>query len=167
MFSYKQSCYEPWKSSYSALNFNSSKYQLFNLDLLYFTAKHFNNLLVSHIWCPLYIYIMLIHTHTHTTQIEGKYTILATLRLICAQTCLALRNPMDSSLPGSSVCGILQARILEWAATSSSSQAYITKIKFLPWTKTSHGKRRGGEILAKKSVGIFLIWQIRAQGRKS
>ena len=28
-------------------------------------------------------------------------------------------NPMDYSLPGSSVHGILQARILEWAAVSS------------------------------------------------
>ena len=29
-------------------------------------------------------------------------------------------NPMDCSLPGSSVHGILQARILEWAAMPSS-----------------------------------------------
>ena len=31
-----------------------------------------------------------------------------------------LCNPVDHSLPGSSVCGILQARVLEWAATPSS-----------------------------------------------
>ena len=31
-----------------------------------------------------------------------------------------LCNPMDCSLPGSSVRGVLQARILEWAAMSSS-----------------------------------------------
>ena len=30
------------------------------------------------------------------------------------QSCLTLCNPMDSSLPGSSVHGIFQARILEW-----------------------------------------------------
>ena len=30
-----------------------------------------------------------------------------------AQPCLTLCNPTDYSLPGSSVCGILQARILE------------------------------------------------------
>ena len=30
-------------------------------------------------------------------------------------------DPMDSSPPGSSVHGILQARILEWVAISSSS----------------------------------------------
>ena len=32
------------------------------------------------------------------------------------QSCLTLCNPMDSSLPGSSVRGILQAHILEWVA---------------------------------------------------
>jgi len=32
-----------------------------------------------------------------------------------AQSCLTLCNPMDCNLPGSSVHGILQARILEWA----------------------------------------------------
>ena len=37
-----------------------------------------------------------------------------------AQFCLTLCDPMDCSLPGSSVHGILQARILEWVAISSS-----------------------------------------------
>ena len=36
------------------------------------------------------------------------------------QLCLTLCNPMDCSLPGSSVRGILQAGILEWFAISSS-----------------------------------------------
>ena len=36
------------------------------------------------------------------------------------QSCPTLCDPMDSSPPGSSVHGILQARILEWAAISFS-----------------------------------------------
>ena len=32
------------------------------------------------------------------------------------QSCLTLHNPMDCSLPGSSVLGIFQTRILEWVA---------------------------------------------------
>ena len=32
------------------------------------------------------------------------------------QSCLTLCNPMDCSPPGSSVHGVLQARILEWVA---------------------------------------------------
>ena len=42
---------------------------------------------------------------------------------VCAksfQSCLTLCNPMDHNLPGSSVHGILQARILEWVAWPSS-----------------------------------------------
>ena len=34
-----------------------------------------------------------------------------------ARLCLTLSNPMDRSLPGSSVHGIFQARVLEWGAT--------------------------------------------------
>ena len=33
-----------------------------------------------------------------------------------SQSCLTLRNPMDCRLPGSSVHGIVQARVLEWGA---------------------------------------------------
>ena len=33
-----------------------------------------------------------------------------------AQLCPTLRDPMDCSLPGSSVHGIFQARVLEWGA---------------------------------------------------
>ena len=36
------------------------------------------------------------------------------------QSCLTLCEPIDCSLPSSSVHGILQARILEWVAIPSS-----------------------------------------------
>ena len=36
------------------------------------------------------------------------------------QSCQTLCDPMDCSLPGSSVHGILQARILEWVAMPCS-----------------------------------------------
>ena len=37
-----------------------------------------------------------------------------------AQSYLTLSNPMDCSLPGSSVHGIFQARVLEWGAIAFS-----------------------------------------------
>ena len=37
-----------------------------------------------------------------------------------AQPCLTLSDPMDCSLPDSSVHGIFQARVLEWGAIDSS-----------------------------------------------
>ena len=40
--------------------------------------------------------------------------------MLIAQSCQTLCDPMDCSPPGSSICGILQARILEWVAISFS-----------------------------------------------
>ena len=37
-----------------------------------------------------------------------------------AQSCLTLSDPMDCSLPGSSVHGIFQAGVLEWGAIAFS-----------------------------------------------
>ena len=39
-----------------------------------------------------------------------------------AQSCPILSNPMDCSLPGSSVHGIFQARVLEWGAIAFSEK---------------------------------------------
>ena len=36
------------------------------------------------------------------------------------QLCPTLRDPMDCSLPGSSIHGIFQARVLEWGAIALS-----------------------------------------------
>ena len=47
-----------------------------------------------------------------------------------AQSCLTLCDPMDCSLPGSSVHGIFQARVLEWGAiafSDSFARAAVTK----------------------------------------
>ena len=38
------------------------------------------------------------------------------VKMSATQSCLTLCVPVDCSTPGSSVCGILQARILEWGA---------------------------------------------------
>ena len=46
-----------------------------------------------------------------------------------AQSCLTLGDPMDCSLPGSSVHGIFQARALEWGAIAFSYSILI-------WCKT-------------------------------
>ena len=62
---------------------------------------------------------MYTHTHTHThicvciciCESESEVT----------QSCPTLCDPMDCSLPGSSVHGIFQARVLEQVAISFSS----------------------------------------------
>ena len=47
-----------------------------------------------------------------------------------AQSCPTLSDPMDCSLPGSSVHGIFQARVLEWGAIAFSI-IYTTKALFI------------------------------------
>ena len=44
------------------------------------------------------------------------------------QSCLTLCDMIDSSPPGSSVLGILQARILEWVVISFSNACYVTSV---------------------------------------
>ena len=43
--------------------------------------------------------------------------------MLVAQSCLTPHNPMDYSLLGSSVHGVLQARILEWVAIPFSKES--------------------------------------------
>ena len=50
------------------------------------------------------------------------------------QSCLTLCDLMDCSLPRSSVCGIFQARILEWVAISFSRRSSRPR----DWNQVSH-----------------------------
>ena len=47
----------------------------------------------------------------------------------CTQSCLTLCDPMDYSTPGSTVYGILQARILTWVSISISGNLPYPGIK--------------------------------------
>ena len=49
-----------------------------------------------------------------------------------AQLCLTLSDPMDCSLPGSSIHGIFQARVLEWVAIAFSV-SQVAKSKVSIW----------------------------------
>ena len=51
-----------------------------------------------------------------------------------SQSCPTLCNPMDCTLPGSSVRGIFQAIVLEWIAISFSRGSSQTR----DWTLVSH-----------------------------
>ena len=66
--------------------------------------------------------IIHIHSELNNRIGGGKAVCLSILTRLClvTQSCPTLCNPMDYSLPRSSVHGILQARILEWVAMYSS-----------------------------------------------
>ena len=74
------------------------------------------------------------------------HTLSRVVKVLVAQSCPTLCNPMDCSLPSSSAHGILQAKILEWVSISfsrGSSQlrdrtwvsyvSCIAGIFFTPW----------------------------------
>ena len=62
-----------------------------------------------------------------------------------AQSYPTLRDPMDCSLPGSSIHGIFQARVLEWGAIAFSEQGN--------WGESKMS-------LLLKLVSIFLPFQV-------
>ena len=47
-----------------------------------------------------------------------------------AQSCLTLSDPMDCSLPGSSIHGIFQAKVLEWFAIAFSDYLALKEINY-------------------------------------
>ena len=52
-----------------------------------------------------------------------------------SQSCPTLHDPMDCSLPGSSIHGIFQARVLEWVAISFSIREARTWKKVNLWSE--------------------------------
>ena len=68
----------------------------------------------------VYCWYQDIHTQLHCVLVSEVSEV--------AQSCPTLCDPMDCSLPGSSVHGIFEARVLEWVAISfsrGSTQMYI------------------------------------------
>ena len=68
--------------------------------------------LIANVFTCLYVFVK-----TQTVQVKQVYFIAYKLYSI---NCLTLCDPMDCSPPGSSVHGILQARMLEWGAVPSA-----------------------------------------------
>ena len=67
------------------------------------------------------------------------------------QSCLTLLDPMDCSLPGSSVHGIFQARVLEWVAISFSRGSSRSR------DRTCSSCIAGGIFITEAS-GLFRIY---------
>ena len=64
-----------------------------------------------------------IATHTISSRLVSRSCQHVQGEVSIAQSCLALCDPMDCSPPGSSVCGILQARTLEWVPFPSPGES--------------------------------------------
>ena len=75
------------------------------------------------------------------------------------QLCPALCNPMNCSLPGSFVHGILQARILEWIAIPFSRESsWLTSLRSnLHWQAGSWPLAPPGEVSLGRVHSLYLI----------
>ena len=75
--------------------------------------------------------------------VYGRDKLISFLWKTVAQSCLTLCNPMDCILPGSSVHGIFQARILKWVA--------------FPFSRGSSQPRDRTQV-SWITGGFFIIW---------
>ena len=73
-----------------------------------------------------------------------------------AQSCLILCNPMDYCLPGFSVQGIFQGRILEWVAISFSRGSFQPR----DWTQVSHIAGRRFSVRATREAPQIHYWLV-------
>ena len=110
-------------------NDNTTKYYCIH-TVLELNLQFFFNSLLSY---PKYLMLMLLqimflklHFPTIYFQYESESEV--------TQSCLILCDPVDCSPPGSSVYGILQARILEWVAISFSRASSLPRDR----TQVSH-----------------------------
>ena len=77
-----------------------------------------------------------------------------------AQSCLTLSNPMDCSLPGSSVHGIFQARVLEWGAIAFSTEnvlEYVIVFCCEPWIGEGSGPYDKTEHFFNLRVWVYIF----------
>ena len=82
-----------------------------------------------------------------------------------AQLCPTLRDPMDCSLPGSSIHGIFQARVLEWVPLPSPRKSSRESSKTLGKHRVV-GRifRRGEKTRTAKESGTRCSFTLNLQG---
>ena len=95
----------PWNNLNPTANINTNK----RITILTF---------LKHPLCAKYFKHLIILT------LGQSYVCVCVCVYSIIQLCLTLCHPMDCSLPGSSVHGILQARTLEWVAISFSKSSH-------------------------------------------
>ena len=82
----------------------------FNIYIIFFKRWEF--------FIPLWVSTLNTLSFLYTTQ--RHFNSSWSVKVLVAQSCLTLHDPMDCSLPSSSIHGIFQERILEWVAISFS-----------------------------------------------
>ena len=71
-------------------------------------------------------------------KVKSESEVAQVVYLKVTQLCPTPSDPMDCSLPGSSVHEIFQARVLEWGAIAFSLSQFKNGFKFPKWKQTTH-----------------------------
>ena len=76
-----------------------------------------------------------------------------------AQSCPTLSDPMDCSLPGSSIHGIFQAGILEWGAiafsgTKNKPSLFNLYVKYIIWKARLDGSQAGIKVARRNTNNL-------------
>ena len=79
------------------------------------------------------------------------------MKVLVSQSCPTLCDPMDCSPPGSSVRGILQARILEWVGLSFPSPENLPDPGIEPRSPTLQGDSLPSEPPGKNYACIDIL----------
>ena len=99
----------------------------------------------------------------------GHSLTLSKVKVLVAQLCLTLYDPIDCSPPGSSVHAVSQARILEWVAISSSRvssqlgsepRSPALQVDFFFFFKPSEPPGKPSVIAHQPQT---LLWELRAK----
>ena len=91
------------------------------------------------------------------TSVSFAWIPCITASVLCAQLCPTLCGPMDCNAPGSSVCGISQAKILEWVL--------LLQGIFLLWQVDPLPLAPPGKSHLAPSMGIFTPEQFQGEDK--
>ena len=109
------------------MNLNSyskygKKYSYLNIWKIFFSKRNYKKLLIASSQAVNSRREILLGRWERRILLNFvHFCTVSNLCVLVTQSCLTLCDPMDCTLPGSSVHGILQARKLEWVAISFST----------------------------------------------
>ena len=135
---------------------------------------HTHTRIYTHTCMDLYIHRNILPLVFDPLKTWTKHNVLCESESEVTQSCPTLCDPVDCSLPGSSVHGILQARMLEWVAISFSRASSRPRDR----TRVSHIGGRRFNLWATREVSwmfsviickkvVKKIWFISAQPKTS
>ena len=113
-------------------------------------------------YCFLHVYFIYFCSDLYdffpSTNFRDFFILLFLVALgVKVQSCLIPCDPLDCSLPGSSIHGIFQARVLEWVAISFSRGS------FQPWYRTQVSRIVGRRF--RCNVRLFFIFVLLSEVR--